>query len=448
MTAIEHLPPHNTDAEEAVLGSCLMDPDAIHTLRGDLDPADFFRGHNGTIYRALLSLASAGTPVDFATVCDALTRQGEFDETGGYDYLYRLVRTVPTAVHAGYYAAIVRRTAIKRRLIEAAGKIAAVGYDDSLEAEDSISRANELLAAVQRTLGAIDLYSPEAQASLLVDMAGRLGEGEPPGIHTGFVKLDRETGGLRPGGLYVIGAPTGVGKTAWMGSTALSISRRSEGTRRQLFATCEVTAHELVKRFAAAHIGRDWNAVERDLARPGEYPNAQREVHDAAGKIAESGITVFHRGRMTVDAIRSRASRMASDGGLDVLYVDYLQRLTCDGKRGENREREVSSMAQGLKSLAVDLSVPVVVAAQFSRSVEYRDCKEPRLSDYRESGGIENEADVAMGLYRPHRWDETQSKTEAWLHIMKNRHGAGDSKEGLVWMPETTRYGSAAMGRE
>lgn len=445
MAAIDHLPPQNTEAEEAVLGSCLMDTEAIHAIRGDLDADDFYRERNGAIYRAMLAVASRGAPVDFMTATDELTRSGVFDEAGGLEYLSHLIGVVPTAVHVAHYAAIVRRTAMKRRLISAAGKIAAVGYDDSLETEEAISKANELLANLQRAAGGLDLFSPGMQLDILVEMAGRLGEGTPPGIPTGFAKLDRLSGGLRPGGLYVIGAPTGVGKTAWLGSTALEISRRSGGKRRQLFATCEVTVHELVKRFAAAYVGVDWNRLERELARPGEFPDTLKAVHEASERISEHGITVFHAGRMTVDMIRSRATRVQCDGGLEVLYVDYLQRLTAEGKRSDNREREVSGMVQSLKSLAVGLGIPVVVAAQFSRACQYRQNKEPLLSDYRESGGIENEADVAMALYRPYKWDDTKPVSQAFLYVMKNRHGEEDCREELVWEPEVTRYRSAAL---
>jgi replicative DNA helicase len=443
---IDILPPYNPEAEAAVLGSCLLDAEAIHTLRGDLAATDFYRSKNAAIYAAMVHLAGQGVPVDFTTLTDELTRRGEYEEVGGYSYLVDLVGVVPTAVHAPYYAAIVRRTAVKRSLISAAGKIAAVAYDETLEAEDAMSRANELLAAVQRGMGSGDTYSPEQQADILMGMVERLEMGTPPGIPTGFVRLDWLTGGLRPGGLYVIGAPTGVGKTAWLGSTALNVSHRSRGARRQLFATCEVTTPEMVKRFAAAYAGRDWNEIERALTEKGDRGEITGALRDAAERIASSGITLYHKGRLTVDMIRSRATRMLSGGGLDVLYVDYLQRLTAEGKRSDNREREVSGMVQGLKSLAVDLAIPVVVAAQFSRACQYRPNKEPLLSDYRESGGIENEADVALGLYRPYKWDQSKPPHEAYLYVMKNRHGEEDCREELVWMPETTRYGSAHRG--
>lgn len=461
MTAIEHMPPCNPEAEEAVLGSCLLDVETIHTLRGDLDASDFYRSRNAAIYAAMVHLAGQGVPVDFTTLTDELTRRGEYEEVGGYSYFMDLVSVVPTAVHAPHYAAIVARTAVKRRLISAAGKIAAVAYDETLSAEDALARAGKMIADVQVSATANDLYGPEEQADILMRWFAEVADGKPPGILTGFHKLDRETGGLRKTGLYVVGAPTKTGKTAFLGSMILNIAHRERGEVRQLYATCEISPLEALKRFMAAKIGRDMNAVEREWRGVKGDGDIQKVQSGIIEWLYEHGVHIQHRGRLTVDQVGARARRLQAKSGLDVLYVDYLQRLTWAGTKNQGREREVAEMAAGLKTLAGELNVPVVVAVQCNRAAEYRSDHSPQMSDFRESGNIENEADVAIGLYRPAKWPRTQDDpkkphygevldaegdvldaTRAFAYILANRHGEADCREELVWMPETTRYGS------
>lgn len=440
---IDRLPPQNTEAEEVVLGSILMDPEAIGRIRGDLDAADFYRQRNSTLYAAVLDLAARGVPPDMVMLTDYLQGAGTYEDVGGLAYFSHLVGVVPTALHVEHYARIVRESSVRRRLISAAGRIAAAAYDAARSMEEVLTYSVDQIAAAASGLGGLDVTTPEQQAGLLLDMATALAEGRPPGIPSSFPKLNRLTGGYRDGCLYVIGAPTGVGKSAWLATEARWL--RSRG-KRVLFASSEMAVAELVKRHTAAIVGRDWNELEAGLAKPTEHPGAIVEVDAAVKRMPAVACHVYHGPGMTTDRIRRRAAKMQAEGGLDLLIVDYIQRLADPRGKAETREQQVTAMARALKTIAVDLHLPVLVAAQFSRQVEYRVDKEPQLSDFRESGGIEQEADVAMAIHRQAAFQAGAKPDEAWLYVLKNRHGPGGKRFEMVWSPSICAYGERYAG--
>jgi replicative DNA helicase len=459
---LDRLPPNNPEAEEAVLGSLLMDPEATDKVRAELGKEDFYRERNGAIYEAVLAVRTRRDPVDFVSVSDELKRQGRFDEVGGITYLSHLIGVVPTAVHIEHYAGIVKRTAIKRRLISAAGKMAAVAYDDTIDAEQSLSMANELLAGVQGRLAVKDTYTPDEQAAMLMAMVDAMGRGTPPGIPSHFIRKDGRPFMLyRKGCLYAVGAVTKMGKTSWMISEA---RKMCEGGLRVLFASGEMPVDEIVKRNASSIAGRDWNELEREGLRPQEYPDTQTKLTMAMGRMGDVAPHVYDGARMTVERIRNRVSRMQAEGGCDAVFVDYLQRLHGASSK-EDRYRQVDAIAEDLKSMARELKVPVIVAAQFnSNRVMSRPLAEraPLFTDFRESGGIAQEADVALGLHRWSRYTDFEvteegevldgkegrrrvegDPSDAWLYVLVNRHGAEDGRVALRWIASTCTYEAA-----
>lgn len=450
---IDRLPPQNVEAEEQVLGSILIDPEATDRAACVLEGDDFYRDRNRSVFAAALALRKRGEPVDVGTLSDQLKRTGRYDEIGGLPYLSHLVGVVPTAFHVERYAQIVKRTAVKRRLISAAGRIAEVAYDETLDVDATLEKASQLLAGVAGSAPAKDTYTPEEQFDLLTSMLDRLKAGGPLGIPSRFHNLTRYTGGYQPGCLYVVGAITKMGKTAWLASEARHM--RSLGLRVH-FASAEMTVMELVKRSAAVLLGRSWLEIAQkgidprvDAERLLSLPELVPHVYDGSG--------------MSVDRIRTRIAQMKAKGGCDVVFADYVQRLQTEKSR-DDRYREVDTIAMGLKSLAREMNVPVIVAAQFnSKTVQARPLLDrvPVFTDFRETGGIAQEADVAMGL---HRWskytdlavvrDENGSDvldehtpgdpTEAWLYILANRHGPEAKRVKLRWLAETCSYESPA----
>ncbi len=458
---IEQLPPNDTEAESAVIGAILTDPEAVGRIIGAIEPSDFYRERNGMIYAAAVALAARHEPTDWNILSAELRSRGIYDDVGGLSYLSECVSIVATAAHVERYTHLVRSLAIRRRLISAAGRIAALGYDTETALEDALTKSAETLARVANEAETDDVIDPDTRALHTLQMIERLSQGEAPGISTGFYRLDRYTGGLRKGGLYVLGAPTGVGKTSWMSTVARELRKAG---KRVFFASSEMTEEEMNKRDLAASVGRDYNELERELA-PGEAYSAQTftQVSLAVGELADYMAHVYPGGSMTTDKIRHRAARMKAGGGLDIVIVDYLQRLS-DRDRMLNREQQVTQIARSLKTMAKELMVPVLVAAQFNRQCLYRtEDPEPRLSDFRESGGIEQEADVAMGLFREIKFRQFRvdekgeplmqggeavpvDPNEAYLFVLKNRHGREDFKVKMRWLPQTCTYANPADG--
>lgn len=436
---IDRLPPRATEAEEAVLGSLLIDPEALEKIQGDLQPSDFYRTSNASIFESVLALAARGEGADFVTLSEELRSRGTYDQIGGLVYLSHLVGVVATAAHVEHYARRVAQAAVRRRLISAAGRIAGLAYDETTELESVLASAASEVAAVGAGLGEQDVFSPAEQAMKMAVIAEQLARGRPIGLQTGFPDLDRVTGGLRRGCLYVVGAMTGVGKTSWMASVANHVA--SSG-RKVLFASSEMSDEELAKRETAARMKRSWLEVEEELSKPAQHPETAAAFGQALTRLQSEGFHVFHRGRITSDRIQRRAARLAATEGLDLIVVDYLQRLSDPMPRGMDRADVVQAIAMNLKSVAGELNLPVLVAAQFGRKVLERPLTErhPRLSDFRESGGIEQEADVALGLYRPSYCDDKADPSEAWLYLLKNRHGRAELKFRMNWRSAICRY--------
>ncbi len=433
MVYAERILPHDIEAEEAVIGSLLIDGDAIHQVTPVLRASDFYRERNRWCYEAALELAQRPEAIDLATLGHEMARLSRLEEAGGYEYLSQLSATVPTSVNVEYYAQIVRRTSIMRQLIHAASGIASLGYENGSDVDETLTRAEDLLFRLRgagtgrdfvHIREVLDRYLEEsAQVT-----AGPLGLASSP-VPTGFSDLDQILGGLQRSDLLVMAARPGLGKTA----LALSVARNAAryGATSAIFSV-EMSRDQLGQRLLAAESGVDSYRLRQHL-----YSEQQEQrIVDATGVLSDLPIYIDDTPMLSVMDLRSKARRLHLERGVDLIIVDYLQLMQGTDTRGNaNRVQEVSEISRSLKALARDLNVPVLALSQLSRAVENRPSHRPQLSDLRESGSIEQDADVVMFIYREdmnvtqEEWesrfvDKPYPKDIAELIISKHRHGA------------------------
>lgn len=430
--------PANREAEQATLGSVLLNRDAITPIAAWLKPSHFWQEAHRWIYEAMLACYDRGTPPDIRTVAEALTRANRFDAIGGYAYLSELSDAVPTSYHVESYARIVERAAIERELIFAGGRIAALGYDQAGDTETKIAHAYRELDAATAQRGDGDMLLPIAT---LIDRkftamyaASEKGEDIQNGILTGFRDLDELLGGLHKQDLIVLAARPSVGKSSL--ATCIAYGVAGAGHRVDIFSL-EMSADQTVNRLIAIDSGLDTQRVQHYRFRD----DGQAAAYTASlGRLASMPIAIDDRPALTIADIRSRILRRGAQIGMPALVViDYLQLMSASG-RSENRTQDVSEISRGLKALAKELDCPVLALSQLSRAVEGRTSHIPMLSDLRESGAIEQDSDIVMFIYREELYDkDTDKKGIAELHIAKHRNGP----IGLVPMrfdAATTRF--------
>lgn len=417
---MERLLPTNIEAECGVLGSLLIDPEAVPQIAGWLLPEDFYRDAHRMIYEAILTLYERNQPADFLTLCDLLEQGGKLDAVGGASYLTSLITAVPTSGNVEYYAHIVVQKAGCRRLIHAAGQIAAYGYE---ELEDAQERAEQLLFALQRRQTRDFLSLAEVMMACLTDLeALQKREQRLLGIPTGFRYLDAALGGgLQRSDLIILAARPGNGKT----SLALTIAAHAvlKESKRVAFFSLEMGAKQLGLRLLAMQADQDQRRLRLGLIDDWE------KVVNASDRLAEGAIWIDETAGISHTALRSKVRRLQTTHGVDLVMVDYLQLMHAtqgDGKRFTIREQEIAEISRNLKAVAKELNVPVLALAQLSRAVETRQVKRPQLSDLRESGALENDADVVLFIYREDLYQEPEDATmrnTAEIIIAKHRNG-------------------------
>ncbi|HSJ56953.1 MAG TPA: replicative DNA helicase, partial [Anaerolineae bacterium] len=392
---IERLPPQNVEAEEALLGSLLIDPDAIIRVAVILKPEDFYREKNGWIYETALALHERREPIDFLTICDELDRREQLDEVGGPAFITTLINAVPSSIHAEYYARIVERAATRRRLIDAAGQIAALGYEEAEDVDEVVDRAEQVLFGVSERRIARELVPIKQVLSEYYDRIEQLTrqQGDVIGIPTGFADLDKLLGGLQRSDMIILAARPSVGKTG----LALSIARNAAKryNRRVALFSLEMSGEQVVQRLISAETGIDAQRLRRGKIEEHEWERFMRATND----LAETFFFIDDTPGISALELRSKARRLHAEVGIDLIIVDYLQLMRGD-YRSENRVQEISGISRALKALARELNVPVLALSQLSRGVESRTDKRPILSDLRESGALEQDADVVMFIYR------------------------------------------------
>ncbi len=416
---VERPVPYDLGAEEAVLGSLLLDRDAVIKIAPFLRPEDFYREAHGWIYGAVLDLYARREPPDPVTLAAELERSGKLENIGGYSYLVKLVNSTPTAVHIEYYAHIVERAAVLRHLISAGGEIAALGYSEEKETSDVLDKAEQILFSISQRTATKDFASIEQVLNEYYDRIETIqhSPGSVVGVSTGFHDLDEVTGGLQKSDLIIMAARPGVGKTSL--SLGIAHNAAARGSRVGVFSL-EMSREQLVQRLLAVETGVDSQRLRLGYLNDEEWQN----VSDAIGRLAQMPIYIDDSAGLTIHEIRSKSRRLEAEVGVDLLIIDYLQLMTGTSRRDGNRVQEVSEISRGLKVLARELNIPVVACAQLSRAVESRTNHVPMLSDLRESGSIEQDADIVMFIHREEMYNpETEKKGIAEVHIAKHRNG-------------------------
>ena len=388
---MDKLLPHSKDAEQGVLGSLIIDPEAIVEIIDTLSPDDFYREAHRDIYRAIRRLYHNRQPADFITLCDELAHTAQLEHVGGASYITSLVNYVPTAGNIASYAEMVQKKALCRRLVHAAGKIAAAAYEES---DTALELAEQLIYEVSTGTVSSDLVSLSTIIGRYIDRLDirQRQYGRLVGISTGFDDLDILLGGMQPSELIILGGRPGTGKT----SLALNIVYNAVFRQECNVAvfSLEMSHDDLARRLVSMETGIDSQQLRTRMLKSEEW----ELVASAVSTLSDNHCYIDESGDLSIASIRSKARRHKTKHGLDLVIVDYLQLMHADmeEKRESNRVQEIGKISRGLKQLAKELDVPVLALASLNRAVEGRGDARPRLSDLRESGSIESDADVVL----------------------------------------------------
>lgn len=434
------VPPHNLQAEESVIGALLLSRDAIGNVSEQgLNAADFYRPAHQHIFDAIRSLYSAGSPVDTVTVADELRRGGFLDEVGGSEALHELQNSTPAISSASHYAKIVQDTAMLRKLIYVAGDIAELAYSEPDDVAKALDEAETRVFAVAEQLVTDSTRQLDELLSEAMDqLQATFDRGDViTGVPTGYTDLDDLLSGLQPSALYIVGARPAMGKTAFGLGIASHVAQYSH--QPVLVFSLEMSHAELTQRILASEARVD--SMKIRTGRIGESDWAK--IGKAIGRL-EVPLYLDDNPRVTVMEMRAKARRIkARYGGLALIVIDYIQ-LMSGGGNPENRQLEVSEISRNLKILARELQVPIVALSQLSRQLESRADKRPMLQDLRESGSLEQDADVVMFLYRDEVYNpESPDKGSAEVIVAKHRSGPIGTRR-LVFLGQYTRFDNAA----
>ena len=416
-TEFERTPPQDLIAEQGVLGGMLLSKDAIADVVEIIRDRDFYRPAHELIYDAIVDLYGRGEPVDPVTVSAELTKRGDIARAGGAPYLHTLISSVPTAANAGYYAKIVRERAILRRLVEAGTKIVQLGYSTEGEVDDAVDQAQAEVYSVTERRANEDYVQLSTLLPAALDEIEKISQGVMgEGVKTGFKELDSLTNGLHPGNMIVLAARPAVGKS----TLGLDIARYAsihKGDTSVIFSL-EMSRSEITMRMLSAEARVALNNIRAGTLNDEEWARLARRM----GEISEAPLFIDDSPNLSLMEIRAKARRLKQRHNLKLIVIDYLQLMT-SGKRVENRQQEVSEFSRQLKLLAKELNVPIIAISQLNRSPEQRSDKKPLLSDLRESGSIEQDADVVILLHRDDLYDNQNRSGEADLIVAKHRNG-------------------------
>ncbi|MBC5811415.1 MAG: replicative DNA helicase [Candidatus Eremiobacteraeota bacterium] len=394
---VDRIPPNNLEAEMAVLGSILVDREMMATVAEILKPDDFYAHVHETVYTALFQLYERGEPLDKITLAEELRQRNLLDKVGGLAYLSSLMETVPTAASAEYYAAIVREKATLRGLIHAGTQITKIGFENEEDVEGALDRSEQIVYEVGRRQNAGDFTPIYKLLKGTFEQIDRLyhSHGDRTGVTSGFRDIDEYTAGFQPGNFVILAARPAMGKTSMALTMAVAAAR--EAQKPIAFFSLEMTSEELVSRLLSAEARIDSQALRRAKIRDHEW----EKISEGMSALSQIPIYIDDSGSVTVTEIRSRCRRLQSGEGLAAVFIDYLQ-LVRPASLGRNQTRndELGETCRILKATAKDLQVPIIALAQLNRAVESRNDKRPMLSDLRDSGSIEQEADMVTFLYR------------------------------------------------
>ncbi len=416
----ERIPPQNIEAEQAVLGAVFLDPSALTLASEILIPEDFYRAAHQKIFHAMLKVADKGEPVDLVTVTAELADAKMLEEVGGVSYLSELADAVPTAANVEYYARIVEEKSILRRLIRTATSIAQDSYTREDEVDVLLNEAEKKIMEVSQRKHSGTFQNIKDVLVQTYDNIEMLHnrKGEITGIPTGFTELDRMTAGFQRSDLIIVAARPSVGKTAFALNIAQNVATKTN--ENVAIFSLEMSAQQLVMRMLCA----EGNINAQNLRTGKLTAEDWGKLTMAMGSLSNAGIYIDDTPSIRVSEIRAKCRRLKQESGLGMVLIDYLQLIQGSGRNRENRQQEVSEISRALKALARELEVPVIALSQLSRSVEQRQDKRPMMSDIRESGSIEQDADIVAFLYRDDYYDkDSENKNIIEIIIAKQRNG-------------------------
>lgn len=442
---IDRVPPQNIEAEQAVLGAMMIDREAISKATELLRDNDFYRQDHRAVFQVIVDLFNSNQAVDMVTVTEALKRAGKLEDVGGIQFITYLANAVPTAANVSYHAKIVEEKSLLRQLISVSTQIAGSGYEGSEDVNTLLDNAERMILGVSERKISRDFAPIKEVVMSAVDRIDELynKKGGITGLATGFIDFDHLTSGLQPSDLILIAARPSMGKTALVLNMAQNIAIREK--KAVAFFSLEMSKEQLVQRMLCSEA-----SIDSSRLRIGELEDKDWEkLIWAADGLSQAQIFIDDTPGITVMEMRAKARRLKVEHDLQLVVIDYLQLMQGSGKKNsENRQQELSDISRSLKALARELNVPVVALSQLSRSVESRQSKRPMLSDLRESGALEQDADLVGFLYREDYYDrDTENKNITELIIAKHRNGPVDTVK-LFFHKQFTRFANLAKSVE
>ena len=434
---IERVPPQNIEAEQAVIGGMLIEKEAISKVAEFLKADDFYREAHRLIFEAMLELFNKNEAVDLVTVTEVLRKNDKLEAVGGIAYITSLANSVPTAANINYHGKIVEEKALLRGLINSATHIASMGYEDTEAVADIIDKAEKMILEVSERKMSGDVVPIK---SIIFDAFGKIeqlyaSKGGITGLATGFKDLDKITSGLQPSDLILVAARPSMGKTAFTLNIASHVAIREK--KAVAFFSLEMSKEQLVQRMLCSEA-----TIDSQRLRIGELEERDwTKLISAADRLSSAPIYIDDTPGITVMEMRSKARRLKIEHDLQLIIIDYLQLMQgSSNKGGDNRQQEISEISRSLKALARELNLPVIALSQLSRSVESRQIKKPMLSDLRESGSLEQDADIVSFLYREDYYNpETENKNITDIIIAKHRNGPVDTVQ-LFFHKQFTKF--------
>jgi len=435
----EKIPPQNLEAEQSVLGSMIIEKDAIFAATEVLSEEDFYRTSHQKIFNAIVKLTEKNEPVDLVTLSEELSSLGVLEEVGGNSYLTSLANAVPTAANVKYYATIVWEKALLRRMIRTSTEIVTRGYEPPEDVVEFLDEAEQMIFQVSRELSGKGFVPLKDVLMSTFDRIERIYEEKKgvTGLPTGFIDLDQMLSGLQESDLVIVAARPSMGKTTFALNMAqhLAVSENLPVA----FFSLEMSKEQLAQRLLCAQADLDAQRLRRGYLSEEEWPRLTRAV----GPLSEAPLYIDDTAAPSVMEMRAKARRLKAEKGLGAIFVDYLQLMNMHGK-SENRQQELSDISRSLKSLAKELNIPVIALSQLSRAVEKRDKKRPILSDLMESGGIEANADVVLFIYRENYYfNDSEKKNIAEIIVAKQRNGPVGEVE-LLFMNNFNKFQNMA----
>ena len=435
MEDINRIPPHSVESEQSILGSIILDKEAIITVAKTIQPMDFYKEAHKIIYESMLKLNSNNEPIDLITLIEELRKEGHLDSIGGISYLTSLSTIVPTTSNVKYYANIVKEKSVMRQLIKASNEIINLGYDASTDVQEILDKAEKNIFDISQEKSGDDIQPINVVLQDTFEMIEKLctDKSEVTGITTGFADLNKKINGLQRTDLILLAARPAMGKTAF--SLNLVQNAALKGDASVAVFSLEMSKEQLVQRMLSAQSNVELSKIKTGNLGESDWPR----IIDGMAVLSEANIFIDDTPGIKISEIRSKCRRLKIEKGLDLILIDYLQLMEGEGKN-ENRQQEIAKISRSLKILAKELDCPVVALSQLSRSPELRKDHRPILSDLRESGSIEQDADIVMFLYRDEYYhDDSEKKNIGEVIIAKNRHGETGNVE-LVWFGQVQKF--------